>query len=104
MDEFQHLRTEMKMLHHRRRGRAFLLTAETVIRKIRENDHYEVSLQNSRVPNSTVSKESIPLMIPGAREEKGRIQSQESQESRERSKSSWDFLEGKNLHLNNTNV
>lgn len=28
-------------------------------------DHYEVSIQNNLVPNSTVSEESIPVMILG---------------------------------------
>jgi hypothetical protein len=41
----------------------------SVIRKIRQNDHYEVNLQNSRVPNSIVSEKLIPSMILGASEE-----------------------------------
>lgn len=40
----------------------------SLIHKLRQNDHYEVSLQFDRVPNSTVFEESVPSMIVGVPE------------------------------------
>lgn len=81
----------------------------SVIRKIRQNDHYEVNLQNSRVPNSTVSEKLILSMILEASEEELSVKAKKdlrprrhqgkgrrSQESRGRTKSSWDFFEDRN--------
>ena len=48
-----------------------------LIRKIKQSDHYEVSVQNNRVPISTVSEESISSMILGASEGKFSVKTEE---------------------------